>query len=206
MTLASSGYIRMGGTDANRSVNVELGRSSTAVITFTESAVRTLTGIASGPVTLPSSFWGKPSAPVVNIDALAGTWISYYSIILPVTIDLLFANDGVLQMFSDNTEDLLFNGGAASTWATPTGSGVGNNFWINWTRVGTTGTNGSATASSAGRLALSTTRTIAVYKSAGGTTDYTAEYDFEIWDAASGGTRVGYAPGVTIIASRATGP
>jgi len=170
-----------------------------------------------GPNTFPSTssaisfnnFYGTgpdSNTAVVNINALAGTWISYYSIILPNTIDLLFANDGVLQMFSDNTENLLFNGGAASTWATPTGSGVGNNFWIKWTLVGTVGTNGSATGSSAGRLALSTTRTLAVYKSSGGTTDYTAEYDFEIWDAASGGTQVGSALGVTMIASRATGP
>lgn len=170
-----------------------------------------------GPFTFPSTsspisfnnFRGTgpdSNTAVVNINALAGTWISYYSIILPNTIDLLFANDGALQMFSDNTEDLLFNGGAASTWATPTGAGVGNNFWISWTRVGTTGTNGGSTNSSGGRLALSTSRTIAVYKSSGGTTDYTAEYDFEIWDAASGGTLVGYAYGVTMIASRATGP
>jgi hypothetical protein len=159
-----------------------------------------------GPNTFPSTssaisfnnFYGTgpSSAVTVNINALTDTFIASYDGIFPVTASISFFNDGTYII--ENGPNPQING----NWATPTTSGVGSSYWISWVRVGVVGTNGTSTASSGGRLAMSTTRIIACNKNSGGTTDYTAEYDLEIWDAASGGTRVGYAPGFTLVASR----
>jgi hypothetical protein len=206
MTMPSSGALNMGGTSSPVSVAQELGLGLTTTISMNQSDVRSLAGVSgtSGSTWSMNSLYGK-SAAVVNIDVLTGTFLSYNDGLLPVTVELSFFTDGDMQMFSTGTTAELFNGGDPDFWVTPQTSTIGNSYWINWTLVGTVGTNGSATGSS-GRAQLSTFKTITVIKSGGGTSDYTAEYDIEIWDAASGGTRVGYAPGMTIVASRALPP
>lgn len=152
---------------------------------------------SSGAITFNDFYNKGPSAAItVNINALTDTFIASYDGIFPVTASISFFNDGTYII--ENGPNPQIN----SNWATPTTAGVGSSYWISWVLVGVVGTNGTATASSGGRLAMSSTRTIACNKNSGGTTDYTAEYDLEIWDAASGGTRVGYAPGFTLVASR----
>lgn len=58
MTLASSGEMSIGGTTANRSINVELGRSATATSSLGETDLRTLAGVSSGAISL-TDFYGK---------------------------------------------------------------------------------------------------------------------------------------------------
>nr|BAR33245.1 hypothetical protein [uncultured Mediterranean phage uvMED] len=58
MTLASSGTIAIGGSTANRSINLELGRSATAASSLGETSLRTLAGVSSGAISL-SNFHGK---------------------------------------------------------------------------------------------------------------------------------------------------
>jgi hypothetical protein len=58
MPLASTGALSLGGTTASRSVNLELGRASTAQISMGETAVRTLAGVASGAISF-NNFYGK---------------------------------------------------------------------------------------------------------------------------------------------------
>jgi hypothetical protein len=58
MPLNSSGPISIGGSTAGQSINLELGRSATAQSNLNESALRTLAGVASGPISL-SNFYGK---------------------------------------------------------------------------------------------------------------------------------------------------
>lgn len=140
---------------------------------------------------------GPSAATVVNINALTASWTARYSATIPVVNTLTFNTNGVLTITSNGNPATLYN----NFWATPSATGVGNNYWVSWTLVGVVGSSGSATASS-GRVQLNTARTIVVSKSSGGTTSYTAEYDIEIWNSASGGTRVGYAPGVTLISFR----
>jgi hypothetical protein len=60
MPLAGSGTMSLGGATATRSVNLELGRTATAQISFNEAAVRSLAGISSGAISM-SSFYGKAS-------------------------------------------------------------------------------------------------------------------------------------------------
>jgi len=60
MTLNSSGPISLGGSTTGQSVNLELGQSATAQISFNDAAVRTLTGTSSGSaLVMPTNFYGK---------------------------------------------------------------------------------------------------------------------------------------------------
>jgi hypothetical protein len=58
MTLANSGTMSIGGSTANRSINLELGRAAGATSSMGESALRTLAGVASGAISM-SNFYGK---------------------------------------------------------------------------------------------------------------------------------------------------
>jgi len=59
MALNASGPISLGGTTAGQSIAVENGGSGTAQISLNDTAVRTLAGVASGAITMPTNFWGK---------------------------------------------------------------------------------------------------------------------------------------------------
>lgn len=61
MTLASSGTISIGGTTANRSINLELGRSATATSSLGEAALRSLANDTSGAISM-STFYGKSAS------------------------------------------------------------------------------------------------------------------------------------------------
>ena len=65
MTLNSSGPISLGGSTAGQSVNLELGQSATAQISFNDANVRTLTGTSSGSaLVMPTNFYGKSSVVI----------------------------------------------------------------------------------------------------------------------------------------------
>ena len=59
MALATSGTMSIGGTTANRSINLELGRSATATSSMGESALRTLAGSSPNTTISMSEFYGK---------------------------------------------------------------------------------------------------------------------------------------------------
>lgn len=60
MSLNSTGAISLGGSTAGQSVNLELGLSATAQISFNDARVRTLTGTTSGTtLVMPTAFYGK---------------------------------------------------------------------------------------------------------------------------------------------------
>ena len=61
MALASSGSISIGGTTANRSINLELGRSATATSSLGEATLRALANDTSGAISM-STFRGKSNA------------------------------------------------------------------------------------------------------------------------------------------------
>lgn len=65
MTLPTTGPISLG------DVNVELGRASTAAINLGETAVRTLAGVPSGPISL-SDLRGKSNNPVIASSSPTG--------------------------------------------------------------------------------------------------------------------------------------
>jgi hypothetical protein len=59
MALNPSGAISLAGPSAGQSIAVELGVSATATISLNDTDVRTLAGVASGVIVMPTDFWGK---------------------------------------------------------------------------------------------------------------------------------------------------
>jgi hypothetical protein len=59
MTLNSSGPISLAGTIPGQSIELELGGSGSTTISLLDPAVRTLAGVPSGPITMPTNFYGK---------------------------------------------------------------------------------------------------------------------------------------------------
>lgn len=62
MALNSSGPISLAGATAGQSIAVELGASATGQISLNDTNVRTLAGVASGAITMPTNFYGKSTS------------------------------------------------------------------------------------------------------------------------------------------------
>lgn len=59
MPLNVSGPISLGGSTVGQSIAVELGQSGTAVISLNDANVRSLAGVPSGAIIMPTNFYGK---------------------------------------------------------------------------------------------------------------------------------------------------
>jgi hypothetical protein len=59
MTLNSSGPISLAGTTTGVSIEIENGGNGTTMISLNDTAVRTLAGVPSGAITMPTNFYGK---------------------------------------------------------------------------------------------------------------------------------------------------
>jgi hypothetical protein len=59
MALNSSGPISLGDATAGQSIALENGGSGTSTISLNDAAVRSLAGVASGAIAMPTDFWGK---------------------------------------------------------------------------------------------------------------------------------------------------
>lgn len=66
MPLNLSGPISLGGSTTGQSINLELGKAATATAALNDTDVRTLAGITSGVITMPTDFYGKSTAPAVT--------------------------------------------------------------------------------------------------------------------------------------------
>lgn len=75
MALVSSGTISIGGSTANRSINLELDRSATATSSLGESALRTLAGVSSGQISM-SNFYGASNS--VDVQTVTATVYGTY--------------------------------------------------------------------------------------------------------------------------------
>ena len=73
MTMNSSGPISLGGTTAGQSIAVENGGPGTAQISLNCTAVRTLAGVPSGAIIMPTNFYGKSNTVILNITISAST-------------------------------------------------------------------------------------------------------------------------------------
>ena len=87
MTLNASGPISLGGSTVGQSVNLELGQSATATISFNDVSVRTTTGTTAGtPISMPTNFWGKSGNPAVTNYLLGTSSGSTWSYIRPLSV------------------------------------------------------------------------------------------------------------------------
>jgi hypothetical protein len=65
MALNSSGAISLAGSTTGQSIAIELSLGQTTQISLNDAAVRTLAGVASGAITMPTNFWGKSNSTYV---------------------------------------------------------------------------------------------------------------------------------------------
>jgi hypothetical protein len=72
MTLNASGPISLGGSTAGQSINLELSKSATAQVSLNDTDVRTLAGVASGAIIMPTNFYGKSSVVIEFSDTGVG--------------------------------------------------------------------------------------------------------------------------------------
>jgi hypothetical protein len=131
MTLASSGQMSIGGTTANRSINVELGLSPTANSNLNQTNFRSLAGVASGTISM-SNFWGK-SAITISLASLTGVYGTAYPG-QTAYAELIFNSNGTIQY---GTSDGGMGG--AGSWATPNTAGIGSSYWIRFTQTASVG-------------------------------------------------------------------
>ena len=59
MPLNPSGPISLGGTTSGQSIALENGAPGTTTISLNDSGVRSLAGVPSGQIVMPTDFWGK---------------------------------------------------------------------------------------------------------------------------------------------------
>jgi hypothetical protein len=144
MTLNSSGPISLGGSTAGQSINLELSKSATATVSLNDTDVRTLAGVASGAIIVPTNFYGKSAVSIT---------LGSYSI-ADYTGGLSIAQAGY-QLTSAGVENEIV--GASTNflgdWCTPSGQAV--NYEVYVTVTGSPLTIGFINA----WTALSTTRT-----------------------------------------------
>lgn len=72
--------LSIGGSTANRSINLELGRSATATSSLGESALRTLAGVSSGAISI-QNFYGKSNAldtQTITVGVSTGSYSGQY--------------------------------------------------------------------------------------------------------------------------------
>ena len=72
MTLNASGPISLGGSTAGQSINLELSQSATAQVSLNDTNVRSLAGVASGAIVMPTNFYGKSSVVIEFSDTAVG--------------------------------------------------------------------------------------------------------------------------------------
>lgn len=132
MALNSSGKISLAGSTTGESIAVELGLGATSQISLNDTAVRTLAGKSSGQIEMPTDFYGKANAFVVNVTlssdtaeynmksaAIAAGWNQTDVLDMTVTI-----NSGV-SVYANSTSNVAFVTG--STFPTGTSLKLINN-------------------------------------------------------------------------------
>jgi hypothetical protein len=79
MALNSSGPISLGGSTSGQSIALELGLGTTTQISLNQTDVRTLAGVASGQIVMPTNFYGKSSNSYwgVQVNYGAGSFNTY---------------------------------------------------------------------------------------------------------------------------------
>lgn len=69
MTMNSSGPISLAGTTAGQSIEIENGGNGTTQISLNCTAVRSLAGVPSGAITMPTNFYGKSNQFTYTVSA-----------------------------------------------------------------------------------------------------------------------------------------
>jgi hypothetical protein len=93
MALNPSLAISLAGATAGQSIALELGLGTTTQISLNDTAVRTLAGVPTGAIVMPTNFWGKSNF-TPTLKAIFGFGNPSYSV--PVSTTNLVSNTGVV--------------------------------------------------------------------------------------------------------------
>ena len=147
MTLNASGPISLGGSTSGQSVNLELGQSATAQISFNDAAVRTLTGTSAGTaLIMPTNFYGKSNVLDTQTVTVGGYNIKG-TVFYGYGSSFGSINDGTFNPVSNATIDsLYYYVNAATVFFTLVGV-YANSGWTSMDIAGTSFTRSSATFS-----------------------------------------------------------
>ena len=116
MTLNSSGPISLGGSTAGQSINLELGKSATATVSLNDTDVRTLAGVASGAIVMPTNFYGKSSVVISITDQNISSFSVY-----PDVAETVYSIGGPLGQDGKVYEITTYSGySELEQWCTPT--------------------------------------------------------------------------------------
>ena len=130
MTLNASGQISLAGSTTGQSIALELGLGATTQISLNDSAVRTLAGVPSGAIIIPTNFYGKSNLVTINLTIASNT--KNYNI----------KSSATGYSAGKTTVNLTINSGvvvgstSTSTYAMDTGSGWATGDVINITNNG----------------------------------------------------------------------
>jgi len=153
MALNSSGPISIAGTVTGQSIQIELLGNGTTQMSLNDTSVRTLAGVASGEIVMPTNFYGKSNKFIASITssqtnldlrtwALANGWDG--TVAVEITV-----NAGV-YVYSTSTS----NAGLTVTGSFPGGVTLINNGYIIG-KGGNGGSNSGPTAGAPGGSAIS---------------------------------------------------
>ena len=134
MTLNASGPISLGGSTAGQSINLELGKSATAQVSLNDTDVRSLAGVASGAIIVPTNFYGKSSATITIPSSPVNISLSATSAYTGATAGF-FLNS---PANGDYSSYLSTSGGGYATtkigtWITPSSAASGYEFYATQT-------------------------------------------------------------------------
>jgi len=196
MTMPSSGQLNMAQTTSPVSVAYELSRGLTSTISMNDSDVRSLAGVGgSGTSWSMSSLYGKSAftPSLAGLGAYGSLYAESYSPGAAATAQIIFGSDGSWTFYGESL------GNTSGNWGTPTTSGVGSGYWIQWTRTFFSGGPGNTATTTSGWQQLNTSRIITVYN-AGATNTTTGDYTINISNS-SGGSPVLTSASITFAAS-----
>ena len=183
MALNTTGAISLGGSTAGQSINLELGQAATAQVSLNATNVRTLAGVASGAIVMPTNFYGKSGA-VYRLDAATYVDSGLIGIDLAASVDFVVGSGGTVAATGQNAGSL-----ASYNWSTPT-TGSTTRF------VRATLTSGSFNSGTTGSwLALTSNRTWNVAVVTSGSRQASASFQIA---TDSGGTNIVATATITI--------
>ena len=189
MTLASSGEMSIGGTTANRSINVELGLAATANSSLNQTNFRALAGVTGDATQISmTNFYGK-SAITISLASLS----AIYGEINPggtAYAEYSFNSNGSISYFTSN------GNGTQGSWATPNTVGIGSNYWIRFTQTASFGPSTETGSARNTWIQLSNAPTFGLSKTANGYSSRT--YTVEIASDSGGSNIVATKTGVEI--------
>lgn len=153
MALNASGPISLGGATAGQSINLELGQAATATTSLNATNVRTLAGVPSGAIIMPTNFYGKSNRATASYTYITSTANASLNITTlggysAGTTDVTVTVNGGVYLYASTTGNhgLTLTGGSSGDTLK-----LVNNGYI----IGCGGNGNTSSAGSAGGPALS---------------------------------------------------